>query len=142
MNAASFGVTRPINDWCADGTSPSAGICDDGTTRFGPQWAESWDDWGPSTPRCTRSTSGSTAPRSRCATRRAPVCGVPGSTTHTRGRLGAFQVQYITTTSTLEYVSANRNEMLYDEAERYRRGVRASPASTAASRRSTSTTTG
>ena len=45
----------------------------------------------------------------------------------TPGRLGAFETQYITTTSTLEYVSANRNEMLYDEAERYRRGVAGEP---------------
>ena len=54
-------------------------------------------------------------------------CGLPGSTTHTRGRLGAYQAQYVVTTSSLEYVSANRNEMLYDEAERYRRGVEDEP---------------
>ena len=41
--------------------------------------------------------------------------------------MGAFQIQYITTTSTLEYVVDNRNEMLYDEAERYRRGVAGEP---------------
>ena len=54
-------------------------------------------------------------------------CGLIGSTTHTRGRLGAYQAQYVVTTSSLEYVSANRNEMLYDEAERYRRGVEDEP---------------
>ena len=55
------------------------------------------------------------------------ACGVPGSTTHTRGRLGAYQAQYVVTTSTLDYVVGNRNEMLYDEAERYRRGVEDEP---------------
>ena len=70
-------------------------------------------------------------------------CGLPGSTTHTRGRLGAYQAQYVVTTSSLEYVSANRNEMLYDEAERYRRGVEDEPRVRLLSGpRSTWTTTG
>ena len=66
----------------------------------------------------------------------------PGSTTHTRGRLGAYQAQYVVTTSTLDYVVDNRNEMLYDEAERYRAASRTSLGPPAVRLRSTSTTTG
>ncbi len=50
MSAEGFVVTRPINDWCADGSEspdPVTGLCADGTNHFGPAWAESWDDWGP-----------------------------------------------------------------------------------------------
>ncbi|MGH9027352.1 MAG: hypothetical protein ACRDWD_14740, partial [Acidimicrobiia bacterium] len=122
-NAVGLDVTRPINDWCADGSIPVGGICDDGTTRFGPQWAESWDDWGPFyTPMYAQHVGldGSTV---EMCNQTDFDCGLPGSTTHTLGRLGAYQAQYITTTSTLEYVGDNRDEMLYDEAERYRRGV-------------------
>lgn len=127
LNAVGLDVTRPINDWCADGSIPEGGVCDDGTTRFGPQWAESWDDWGPFyTPMYAQHVAldGSTV---EMCNQTDFDCGVPGSTTHTLGRLGAYQAQYLTTTSTLEYVSANRNEMLNDEAERYRRGVAGEP---------------
>ncbi|MGH3011464.1 MAG: M14 family zinc carboxypeptidase [Gaiellaceae bacterium] len=127
MNAAGFDVTRPINDWCADGSIPEGGICDDGTTRFGPQWAESWDDWGPFyTPMYAQHVGldGSTV---EMCNQTDLDCALPGSTPLALGRLGSFHAQYITTTSTLEYVSANRNEMLFDEAERYRRGVAGEP---------------
>jgi hypothetical protein len=122
MNASGFDVTRPINDWCADGSIPEAGVCDDGTTRFGPQWAESWDDWGPFyTPMYAQHVGldGSTV---EMCNQTDFDCALAGEEPQ-RGRLGAFQIQYIVTTSSLEYVVANRNEMLYDEAERYRRGV-------------------
>ena len=124
MNAAGFDVTRPINDWCADGSIPVAGICDDGTDRFGPQWAESWDDWGPFyTPMYAQHVGldGSTV---EMCNQTDGDCGIPGDAiAETPGRLGSFEIQYNVTTSSLEYVSANRNEMLHDEAERYRRGV-------------------
>jgi Zinc carboxypeptidase len=127
LNAVGFDVTRPINDWCSDGdfTRPPS-ICSDGQPP-GPAVAESWDDWGPFyTPMYAQHVGldGSTVEMCNST---GTGCGVLGSTTHTRGRLGAYQIQYITTTSTLEYVVANRNEMLYDEAERYRRGVEGEP---------------
>jgi hypothetical protein len=128
MNAAGFDVTRPINDWCADGSIPEGGVCDDGTTRFGPQWAESWDDWGPFyTPMYAQHVGldGSTV---EMCNQTDGDCGIPGDAiAETPGRLGAYETQYIVTTSSLEYVVANRNEMLYDEAERYRRGVAGEP---------------
>jgi hypothetical protein len=130
MADSSFNITRPINDWCADGSDPdppgTGGVCDDGTLP-GPAVAESWDDWGPFyTPMYAQHVGldGSTV---EMCNRTDFRCGLPGSTTHTLGRLGAFEMQYIVTTSSLEYVVANRNEMLYDEAERYRRGVAGEP---------------
>lgn len=127
MNAVGFDVTRPINDWCADGSDPDPGeLCPDGNPP-GPAVAESWDDWGPFyTPMYAQHVGldGSTV---EMCNQTDFDCGLPGSTTHTLGRLGSFQMQYIVTTSTLEYVVANRDEMLYDEAERYRRGVEDEP---------------
>jgi hypothetical protein len=131
LAAVGFNITRPINDWCADGSDPdppgAGGVCDDGTLP-GPAVAESWDDWGPFyTPMYAQHVGldGSTV---EMCNQTDDDCGVPGdSISQTLGRLGAFETQYITTTSTLEYVSANRNEMLYDEAERYRRGVAGEP---------------
>ena len=47
LNAVNLDVTRPINDWCADGNISAQGaICPDGRPA-GPAVAESWDDWGP-----------------------------------------------------------------------------------------------
>ena len=130
MHSVGLNVTRPINHWCEDGSDPDpageGGVCDDGTLP-GPAVAESWDDWGPFyTPMYAQHVGldGSTVEMCNST---GTGCGLPGSTTHTRGRLGAYQAQYVVTTSSLEYVSANRNEMLYDEAERYRRGVEGEP---------------
>ena len=130
MHAVGLNVTRPINHWCADGDDPApageGGVCDDGTLP-GPAVAESWDDWGPFyTPMYAQHVGldGSTVEMCNST---GTACGLPGSTTHTRGRLGAYQAQYVVTTSTLDYVVDNRNEMLYDEAERYRRGVEDEP---------------
>jgi hypothetical protein len=131
LAAVGFNITRPINDWCADGSDPdppgAGGVCADGTLP-GPAVAESWDDWGPFyTPMYAQHVGldGSTV---EMCNQTDGDCGIPGDAVmETPGRLGSFQIQYLTTTSTLEYVSANRNEMLYDEAERYRRGVAGEP---------------
>jgi Zinc carboxypeptidase len=130
MHAAGFNVTRPINHWCADGSDPDppgeGGVCDDGTPP-GPAVAESWDDWGPFyTPMYAQHVGldGSTVEMCQST---GGGCGLPGAVDPPRGRLAAFHAQYIVTTSTLEYVVGNRNEMLYDEAERYRRGVAGEP---------------
>ncbi|MGH3023924.1 MAG: M14 family zinc carboxypeptidase [Gaiellaceae bacterium] len=131
LATAGFNITRPINDWCEDGSDPdppgAGGVCDDGTLP-GPAVAESWDDWGPFyTPMYAQHVGldGSTV---EMCNQTDGDCGLPGDAiAETPGRLGAYETQYITTTSTLEYVAANRNEMLYDEAERYRRGVAGEP---------------
>ncbi len=131
MHASGYNVTRPINHWCEDGSDPDppgeGGVCDDGTLP-GPAVAESWDDWGPFyTPMYAQHVGldGSTV---EMCNQTDDDCGVPGdSIDQPLGRLGSYHAQYITTTSTLEYVVDNRNEMLYDETERYRRGVAGEP---------------
>src|SRR4029453_6160916 len=45
--AATLRTTRPINDWCADGSLPAPGAMCPGGGPPGPAVAESWDDWGP-----------------------------------------------------------------------------------------------
>jgi hypothetical protein len=134
MNAQDFLVTRPINDWCADGSIPSGTplVCDDGTMNYGPRWAESWDDWGPfytpmysqlvglngSTVEMCNSTStvmGSSPPRT--------PCGPLVSDNEKIGRRGSRLAQYITVWSTLLFDTTNRVELLDDELEIYRRGV-------------------
>ncbi|HET8651562.1 MAG TPA: M14 family zinc carboxypeptidase [Gaiellaceae bacterium] len=132
MNAQGFLVTRPINDWCADGSIPENGVCDDGTTRFGPRWAESWDDWGPfytpmysqlvglngSTVEMCNSTStvaGSSPPST--------PCGPPVSDNEKIGRRGSRMAQYITVWSTLLFDTTNRVDLMHDQLEIYRRGV-------------------
>ncbi len=141
LNALDFQVTRPINDWCADGSIPKGGVCDDGTTRFGPRWAESWDDWGPfytpmysqlvglngSTVEMCRSLSlvpGSSPPRT--------ACGPLLSENEKVGRSGSRLVQYHTIWSTLLFDTANRVDLLKDQLEVYRRGVTDAPRPTTA----------
>ena len=134
MNAQGFQVTRPINDWCADGSIPSGSplVCDDGTTNYGPKWAESWDDWGPfytpmysqlvglngSTVEMCNSTStvaGSVPPST--------PCGPPVSDNEKIGRRGSRMAQYITVWSTLLFDTKNRVDLMHDQLEIYRRGV-------------------
>ena len=130
MNAVGLDVTRPVNDWCADGSGPppSAPLGEDqAAVPPGPAVAESWDDWGPFyTPMYAQhiGLDGSTV--EMCSST-GTGCGLPGRRTHNRGRLASFQAQYTVSYSTLEFVVAHRDEMLYDEAERYRRGVAGEP---------------
>ena len=132
MNAVNMGVTRPINDWCSDGSiSVQGGPCPDGQPA-GPAVAESWDDWGPfytpmysqlvglngSTVEGCQSTSTSTNPLNRCY-----LNADPDPAKNPVGRNAALLAHVTTTWSTLLYDSANRNELLYDQMEIYRRGV-------------------
>jgi hypothetical protein len=123
MNEIGMAVTRPINDWCSDGNpAPSSGICPDGNPP-GPAVAEGWDDWGPFyTPMYSQlvALNGSTV---EMCNRTDFACGLPGSTTHPRGRVGARTAQYVVTWSTLLYDVANRSELMHDQLEIYRRGV-------------------
>ena len=54
-------------------------------------------------------------------------CGVPGSTTHPRGRLGSKLAQYTVAWSTLLFDLERRHDLLWDELETYRRGVTNAP---------------
>jgi hypothetical protein len=130
MNAEELQVTRPINDWCADGSIPEGGVCDDGTTRIGPAWAEGWDDWGPFyTPMYAQHVglNGSTVEMCN-QTQASPstgrtACGPLASDNNKVGRLGSRLAQYITSWSTLLYDTENRSDLLRDQLEFYRRGA-------------------
>ena len=132
LNAVNLNVTRPINDWCSDGSiSVQGGPCPDGRPA-GPAVAESWDDWGPfytpmysqlvglngSTVEMCSSISTSSNPLGRCY-----LNADPDPTKNPIGRNAALLAQLVTTWSTLVYDTANRNELLNDELEIYRRGV-------------------
>ena len=64
-----LGITRPVLDWCATATSPARAGCATTATRPGRRSPRAGTTGARSTPRCTPSTSASTPPRSRCATR-------------------------------------------------------------------------
>jgi len=127
MNAIGLGVTRPILDWCATSNPPGpTGICPSGNPP-GPSEAEGWDDWGPFyTPMYLQlvGLNGSTVEMCNST---GTGCGVPGSTTHQRGRLGARLAQYTVSWSTLLFDLQNRHDLLWDELETYRRGVTNAP---------------
>jgi uncharacterized protein len=128
MNAIGLAVTRPILDWCANGAPPTRpdGLCDNGLPP-GPSQAEGWDDWGPFyTPMYAQlvALNGSTV---EMCNRTDMRCGVPGSTTHPLGRLGAKVAQYTVAWSTLLFDLENRHDLLWDELETYRRGVTNAP---------------
>jgi hypothetical protein len=128
MNAAGLAVTRPILDWCANGSPPPAsGLCANGLPP-GPSQAEGWDDWGPFyTPMYMQlvGLNGSTV--EMCNQANNYNCGVPGSTTHPLGRLGSKVAQYTVAWSTLIFDLGNRHDLLFDELETYRRGVTTAP---------------
>jgi hypothetical protein len=130
MNADGFLVTRPINDWCADTSEPPPGqLCPDGRPP-GPAVAEGWDDWGPFyTPMYAQHVglNGSTVEMCNQTQAISPTdqhtrCG-PAVTDNERvGRRGSRRAQYVTVWSTLLYDVANRQDLLDDELEFYRRG--------------------
>ncbi|HEU6444869.1 MAG TPA: M14 family zinc carboxypeptidase [Gaiellaceae bacterium] len=142
MNAQDFLVTRPINDWCADGSIPSGTplVCDDGTTNYGPRWAESWDDWGPfyspmysqlvGLNGSTVEMCNQTAPSADDPTR--TRCGPLVSDNEKIGRRGSRLAQYITVWSSLLFDTTNRVELMDDQLEIYRRGVNDAPRPTTA----------
>jgi len=122
MEAAGYDITRPINDWCSDADEPASGICDNGE-EAGPAEAEGWDDWGPFyTPMYSQHVGLNGSTVEMCNSTGTGCLTSPASTA-TRGRLGSRIIQEIVVWSTIAYDVANRNELLHDELERYRRGV-------------------
>jgi len=117
LNAIGQQVTRPINDWCADGNpAPASGICPDGNPP-GPGVAEGWDDWGPFYgPMYHQHVGLDSSTVEMCQ-----------STTSCGGRAGARQIQNVVQQSTMEFVVANREGMLNDELEMYERGDEDAP---------------
>jgi Zinc carboxypeptidase len=122
-----YDVTRPINDWCSDGNpAPSSGICPDGQPP-GPAVAEGWDDWGPFyTPMYAQHVglNGSTV---EMCNQTDEDCALPDTSPFAYGRLGSRIIQESVIWSSLHFDIENRNELLHDELERYRRGVENEP---------------
>jgi hypothetical protein len=126
LAAVGLDITRPINDWCSDGNPPPATGCPGGE-RPGPAVAEGWDDWGPFyTPMYLQlvGLNGSTV---EMCNQTSFACGVAESTTHDLGRLGSRTAQYTVAWSTLQFDAANREDLMEDQLEIYRRGVAGEP---------------
>jgi Zinc carboxypeptidase len=124
MNALGFAITRPVNDWCPNGSPPpvAGGLCAGGIPP-GPAVAEGWDDWGPFyTPMYSQlvGLNGSTVEMCNST---GTACGVSATSTQPRGRIGSRTAQYTVAVSTLKFDIANRQELTHDQLEIYRRGV-------------------
>ena len=92
-----------------------------------PAVAEGWDDWGPFyTPMYAQhiGLNGSTV---EMCNSQGTGCLTSPTSPAPRGRLGSRLAQYTVSWSTLLYNLANRNEILNDELEIYRRGVENAP---------------
>jgi hypothetical protein len=124
LASVGLGTTRPINDWCPEADFPGpSGFCEDGVTLPGPATAEGWDDWGPFYTGQYAQLTGFDSSTVEMCNRTDFLCGLPGSTTHQRGRLGAYLAQRMVTLSTMDFAMENRNELLTTQMEVYRRGV-------------------
>ncbi len=112
LNAIGQQVTRPINDWCSDGNpAPPSGVCPDGGPP-GPAVAEGWDDWGPFyAPMYHQHVGLNSSTVEMCQS--VSQCG---------GRSGARAIQNSVIDSTLKFLVTNREAMLSDMLEMYRRG--------------------
>ena len=125
MDAAGQDVQRPINDWCPESTPNNDRSCDDPpgpapAPAPGPDVAEGWDDWGPFYAPMYHQHIGldsSTVETCQQVTRPANAWWRPCG-----GRLGGRNSHQVVTESTFEFVAANREEMLADMLEIYRRG--------------------
>jgi hypothetical protein len=97
-------IQRPVNQWDARGRS--------GTTNGNPAVAEGWDDWGPfytQTYAAFFGVDGSTVEMCNDA-----ACG---------GRLGSKREQYVIFYSSADFWIENRDAILADQLEIFRRGV-------------------
>ncbi len=117
--AGQYRIQRPVNQWDARGVS--------GVTTGNPAIAEGWDDWGPfytqtyisligidgsTVEMCHASGAASTDPTRGCAA---------------EGRMAAKKAQYVTFYSTAKYWLENKQQMMNDKLEIYRRGVTDAP---------------
>jgi Zinc carboxypeptidase len=112
LNAIGQQVQRPINDWCSNADLPPAsGVCPDGRPP-GPGVAEGWDDWGPFyTAMYAQHVGMDSSTVEMCQS--VSLCG---------GRAGARAIQNSVIESTLDFSVENREDMLADMLEIYRRG--------------------
>jgi hypothetical protein len=105
LAAVGMGITRPVNQWNSD--------ADDTPPPTGPPYAEGWDDWGPfytQTYGAFFGVDGSTL--EMCSS--GPGC---------NGRFGSKRAQYVGFYSSADYWIQNRQDILNDQFEIFRRGV-------------------
>ena len=124
LDAIGQDVQRPINDWCPESTPNNDRSCDNGVTP-GPDVAEGWDDWGPFYAPMYHQHIGldsSTVETCNQVNRPANAWWRPCG-----GRVGARDIHTAVQESTFEFVVDNREEMLGDMLEVYRRGDEDAP---------------
>jgi hypothetical protein len=106
-NAIGREIQRPVNDYNADGNLTPPPV--------GPEFAEGWDDWGPFYTQTYMAFYGvDSSTVEMCST----TCD---------GRIGSKTAQYLTFYSSADFWISNRNAILDDQAEIFRRGVEGEP---------------
>jgi hypothetical protein len=107
-----MGITRPVNQWNAD--------AEDSPPPVGPAYAEGWDDWGPFYTQTYMAFYGvDSSTLEMCSN----VNVDPGC----NGRFGSKRAQYVGFWSSAAFWIENRNAMLHDQLEIFRRGVEGAP---------------
>jgi hypothetical protein len=97
-------ITRPVNHWNQAGAPPGH-----------PAIAEGWDDWGPFYTQTYMAFLGiDSSTVEMCSSQAGGQC---------NGRLGSKTSQYVTFYSSVEYWLANRQALMADQLEIFRRGV-------------------
>jgi hypothetical protein len=109
-----FGISRPVNN-ILDEWIP--------TDPPGETLPQGWDDWGPFyTAQYGQLVGLDTSTVEMCNQTDAD-CGIDGVPPSTLGRAGSLLTQELTVWSTFDFVVDNRQEMMFDQLEIYRRGV-------------------
>jgi hypothetical protein len=104
-----MGITRPVNQWNAD--------AEDSPPPVGPPYAEGWDDWGPFYTQTYMAFYGvDSSTLEMCS-------GGAGCD----GRFGSKRAQYVGFYSSAAFWLDNRNAILHDQAEIFRRGLTDAP---------------
>jgi hypothetical protein len=113
-----FGINRPVNDippgWIPEGETLPQG----------------WDDWGPFYTATYAQLTGldaSTVEMCNEIDVEEALCGINGVAPSILGRLGSVRQQELTVWSTFDFAVDNREEMMSDQLEIYRRGVEDAP---------------
>jgi Zinc carboxypeptidase len=110
-----FGITRPVNNipqrWIPPGETLPQG----------------WDDWGPFYTGQYGQLRGLDAMTVETCNQTNASCGIGGVPPQAIGRVGALRAHELVVWSSFDFVLDNREEMLADQLEIYRRGVDDAP---------------
>jgi hypothetical protein len=105
LAAVGMGITRPVNEWNMD--------AEETPPPTGPPYAEGWDDWGPFYTQTYMAFYGiDSSTLEMCSS--GPGC---------NGRFGSKRAQYVGFYSSADYWIQNRQGILDDQLEIFRRGV-------------------